>query len=221
MNHKTLIILAKAPIRGRVKTRLVPPLTHEQSLALHQAFIKDTLERVSRLGGIKLCLGYYPRGYKHKFNGLLPPGTELFCQRGKDLGERMKNALQRYLMHAEQVVVIGADSPCLPTSYIQDAFGQLDSHQLVIGPALDGGYYLIGGRVTAPEAFSHIPWGTERVFELTRARLTRSGYKYAVLPAWFDIDRPEDLHYLKRYLARTPRRLPATRRVIANCLPID
>jgi hypothetical protein len=215
--QNVLITFAKAPVLGRVKTRLVPPLTYEQSYALHQAFIEDTLNKISRLPDIKPCLGYYPRGQKHKFNGMLPVEIDLFCQAGNDLGERMQNALKRYLKQAQQVVIIGADVPSLPEEYIQQAFEQLVSHDIVIGPAEDGGYYLIGSKADPPDIFSNIPWGTEKVFESTRIRLKQSGCKYAILPSWPDIDRPEDLYHLHHYLIHNPHRLPATRRVMADC----
>ena len=89
-----------------------------------------------------------------------------------------------------------------------------------VGPATDGGYYLIGSRIKAPEIFPNMPWGTDKVFEMTHAQLTQRGYKYAVLPAWFDVDTPEDLHHLKHYLAQNPHSLPATRKTMASCLPI-
>lgn len=219
MGDKILILFAKAPILGRVKTRLVPPLTYQQSHDLHRAFIKDTLERVSELCGVRLYLGYYPKGHEDKFKGLLPEGVELFCQQGRDLGERMQNAFVRFLKPDNQVVIMGTDIPFLPTKYIQDAFAKLNSHDVVIGPAIDGGYYLIGSKVDVPEIFQDMPWGTDKVFELTRSRLKQSGYKHASISSCHDIDRPEDLYQLNHYLTHNSHQLPATREVMASCLP--
>ncbi len=211
-----LIVFAKAPILGRVKTRLAPPLSYRQSYVLHRAFIKDTLKRITRLKDIKPCLGYYPKGYKHKFKGLLPPGMELFCQQGKNLGQRMQNALKRYLVQNGKVVIIGADIPGLPLGYIREAFNQLDEHEVVLGPAADGGYYLVGSKLIPPEIFTEIAWGTDKVYEQTCARLNHSGYKYSNISPWFDVDRPQDLSRLKQLLEQNPQILPATRKVMAS-----
>jgi rSAM/selenodomain-associated transferase 1 len=211
-----LIIFSKAPIIGQVKTRLAPLLTDSQICTLHLAFIKNTLNQATQLSQTKICLGYYPRGYKHTFAGVLPSGIELFCQRGRDLGERMGDALRRFTKQAEAVIIIGGDLPLLPLHYIQDAFKRLKKHQVVIGPATDGGYYLIGSTLDVTDIFSHIPWGTNKVFELTCTRLKQQKYKYYVLPPCSDVDTPDDLFRLKQYLTRYPDQLPAIREVVGN-----
>ena len=113
----------------------------------------------------------------------------------------METALTTELQEFEKVVIIGTDSPTLPPRFVDEAFGLLEQQDVVLGPACDGGYFLIGARGTAPRVFpQEMPWGTETVLTKTMARLVEQGVSFGLLPFWYDVDRPEDLSLLKLHL---------------------
>ncbi len=118
-------------------------------------------------------------------------------QKGSDLGERMKNAfLWGFSKGFQKIVMIGSDSPTLPAYFIQQAFFRLKSEPIVFGPALDGGYYLIGMRPPIPDIFNNIRWGSKNVLSDTKKRLCR----FDLLPYWYDVDYPKDLRFLKQHI---------------------
>ena len=124
----------------------------------------------------------------------LPEGLREREQSGGHLGERLEHAFDDLLAAAaDRAVIFGADCPALDPAVLDQAFDALESHDVALGPARDGGYYLIGLRRRAPELFRDIEWGTSRVFELTRARASRAALTVAALPALDDLDTPEDL----------------------------
>lgn len=189
-----LIIFAKAPVPGEVKTRLQPHLSPEECASIHASFIKDTIMLAKRVKGAAIFLACHP-GVENPFFQKLSEDFDirLMTQNGKDLGERMSNAIKRGLeMGYKRVVVIGSDSPDLPPEYIKAGFEMLDSTDMAVGPARDGGYYLIGGRRELP-VFDGIPWSSDKVFELTLEKAGRYGITFSVLEKWYDIDTWEDL----------------------------
>jgi rSAM/selenodomain-associated transferase 1 len=114
-------------------------------------------------------------------------------QNGPDLGARMQDALEWALQRAPWAVLIGSDCPGYDSDYLQTAFAALERHDAVLGPALDGGYVLIGMRRAAPELFADMPWSTTGVLDTTRQRLQRKGWSWQELPTLRDIDTPQDL----------------------------
>jgi len=190
-----LVQFARAPEMGRVKTRLQPVLGESGCLALHRALVAHVFESI-RTGGLAhqelWCSEHHP------FFAQLTDATATLvrCQCGTDLGARMAHAFADRLVHYRKVILIGSDCPALGPSYLKEALLALDESPVVLGPATDGGYVLIGLTGCAPQLFSDIPWGTEHVMSATRQRLIELGLRWRELEAMSDIDRPEDLRRL-------------------------
>jgi rSAM/selenodomain-associated transferase 1 len=192
--------MAKAPIAGTVKTRLVPPLTAAQAADLCRSLLLDQLEHLRALAVADLYVAYAPSDARAVIEELMPPEFRCFSQSGKDLGTRMSKIFDRLLDHEYQrVVLIGGDLPALPLSYLEQAFETLEapSKRLVLGPSRDGGYYLVGMNRRTPEIFQAMTWSHDRVLAQTLARLAAMGIGSELLPGWFDIDTTDDLRRLK------------------------
>jgi len=193
---------------------MVPWLREEEALRLHAALLEDSL-RLLRAGAADS--GAVPFvSFSEAWNPGSRPGCEEIAraasgmmripQRGADLGERLEKTF-RTLIDREfrRVVVIGSDSPTLPVSILKGAFAALQKDgDVVLGPAEDGGYYLIGATRPVPRMFEKIPWGTEAVMQATLAALDRSGARAVILSPWHDVDRPHDLERVRRDLSRRP-----------------
>lgn len=199
---KGLILFAKAPQPGRVKTRLVPQLSAEQASGLYQAFVMDLVSATGRLKGITRIMACDPARHHPFFDSIAHRfGMKLIDQQGANLGERMKNAINAaHRLKLGPVVIIGTDSPTLPMEFVRQAFGVLHSRELVLGPSCDGGYYLIGCGKRIPPVFEGIPWGTDRVLAMTLKRITDLKLQCALLPFWYDVDHVEDLRLLTAHL---------------------
>lgn len=192
MAEAALIVFARAPVPGRVKTRLARRLSMEERLALHCAFLNDTLEMAAGVAGADKYLAL------DKIIGseslAIPPGFKIIEQRGEGLGERLHRAFEQLFGSGyRRVIAIGSDSPTLPPSFLEEALGCLAEFEVVIGPARDGGYYLIGCSRLEPGLFERIPWGSRRVLGTTLDRIKKLGLSYSLLPQWHDIDRWRDL----------------------------
>ena len=199
---KTLIIFAKAPKPGQVKTRLGPDLSPEEASRLYEAFVMDVLRATEGLCGITRIVGCTPTQDDPFFRSLADRyPIQLMDQQGVDLGERMRKALEEtHCQGPGPVVIIGTDSPTLPMEFIQKAFVLLCDHELVLGPSHDGGYYLIGCRENIPPIFEKIPWGSDQVFAMTLKRVVDLKLKCALLPFWYDVDTLSDLKLLAMHL---------------------
>ncbi|NOZ23034.1 MAG: glycosyltransferase [Planctomycetes bacterium] len=194
-------IFMKEPVPGRVKTRLLDRLGAEESARLYEAFLRDTVEKVSRIECHARCLAYWPEAARSCAEGLAPHGFLLHAQEGGDLGERLAAFFDWYFDHGiERVVVVGSDSPTLPGALIEQALEALYHAPAVVGPCYDGGYYLIGLSRSAPEVFHGIDWGSERVFAQTMKRLRSAGMTFRALDPWYDVDTAESLAFLIQHL---------------------
>jgi rSAM/selenodomain-associated transferase 1 len=131
-------------------------------------------------------------------------------QEGEDLGARLKQAFsQAFDENVKGVVVMGSDSPTVPLECINEAFDELSHHDVVLGPALDGGYYLLGSSRYVPDLFEHISWGSPTVLQETVDALQRAGSSYSLLIEWYDIDTAEDLARLREEITYISRNHPA------------
>lgn len=202
MSRNALIVFVKAPIKGMVKTRLSPHLSDIEILRLYKSFLKMITMRCGMLKGVDRFLGCTPSKDDAFLLSLSKRyGYECFEQRGKNLGERILNAFKEYFNEGyRKVVIIGSDSPTIPLEYIKDAFRSLDKIDFVLGPCIDGGYYLVGARAVYEDIFKGIPWDTSEVLNKTLDRLNSKDIDYFLLPFWYDIDRIEDLSFYKRHL---------------------
>jgi rSAM/selenodomain-associated transferase 1 len=201
---EVLIIFARAPEPGRVKTRLVPALGAEAACALHAACVLDVHARHTDHAPPHREVVLYRAGdtAAEFWRGLPGPQRD---QHGVDLGERMARAIGQELARAPKVVILGADSPTLPPERVDAAFAALEHAPVVLGPAEDGGYYLLGARDRLPPVFSGPIWGTARVLADTCDLLDAAGLRYQRLEDCFDVDRPEDLERLRRAVEAIPR----------------
>jgi rSAM/selenodomain-associated transferase 1 len=202
-----IAVMAKAPRPGRVKTRLTPPLSRAGSARLARCFLLDTIAGVAQVERARRVVLYTPRTSRQLFRRMAG-GFILVPQRSGDLGRRLASAF-RDLLHLGlgPVVVIGTDVPSLPTSILEEALSRLDDPRVdaVLGPSEDGGYYLVGLRKLSPDLFRRIAWSTPKVFEQTIARSRAQRLRIRLLPRWWDVDTPEDLDRLRRWLAAHPR----------------
>ena len=197
-----LIVFAKKPLPGRVKTRLQPEITPEMSLEIYRSFVEDTLENISGFPETETWLGCYPEADDPWFRELSARYTlRLFNQEGENLGVRMERAFRKLNDRSIQFkVIIGTDSPHLPAEYISEAFYYLKSYPVVIGPSRDGGYYLLGIAGNLPPIFDDIKWSTNTVFTSTIRKLEEENIRYHLLPEGFDVDTFKDLLHLKSHL---------------------
>lgn len=211
---RRLALFTKPPIAGRVKTRLQTELSAEQAAALHRAFLLDLLEQLPTGAFSTTLLWALDPGAEPP--ELAPArGLEWAPQSGGDLGERMVRGLGALAGSAASVAAIGSDLPELTNATIEQAFARLETgDDVVIGPSLDGGYYLIALRRPRPEIFREIAWSTERVLEQTLERCASAGLRVSQLAPARDIDHPDDLRALAGRLQGTMR-CPHTRRALA------
>jgi rSAM/selenodomain-associated transferase 1 len=205
-----LAIMAKAPRVGAVKTRLCPPLRAPEAAELARCFLLDTVDRVRMVAGARPIVAYAPIEAQGQFEEAAP-GFALIAQRGGDLGERQLHLIEDVLaLGLQAALVIGTDAPTLPRECLDEAVSLVMAPDVdvVLGPAEDGGYYLIGMRVSRPALFEHMPWSTPTVLGRTLERAQRLGLRVACLPTWFDVDTRADLERLRVELEATPGAAP-------------
>lgn len=188
-----LMVFARAPEPGRAKTRLAATLGDEAAAALHGAFVLDVLDAHTRSD--RRVVLYRTGDLRHALWSQVDPHVEQREQGEGDLGARMASAFAACLAESpgSRVIVLGTDSPALPPGRVDAAFAALIDHDAVVGPADDGGYYLLGLRRPCPALFEGIAWGTSRVFEDTRARLLDANCRWALLDPEYDVDVEADL----------------------------
>jgi len=203
MNHadeRCIILFVKYPEKGKVKKRLSEEIGADAAVALYQNFVLDLLASVKGLS-IPLWVCFYPPDDSEKFSLWLGAQYRFIPQKGKDLGERMKNAFSHAFYHGfRKVILIGSDIPDLPNDFIDSAFLSLATSDAVIGPSHDGGYYLIGfgSDLFVPEIFEGITWGSNTVLQETLEILRLKGKKVHSLPEWGDVDTLSDLRDLQK-----------------------
>ena len=193
-----ILIFAKAPVPGQVKTRLIPGLGAEGAAHLHGTLLEKTISQAVASGLAPVSFWCAPSTDHPAFQRLASEcGIGLETQVGEDLGERMLRAAEQGLREAGSVLLIGTDCPALSPIHLRQALLWLESGKdAVIGPAEDGGYVLLGLKRTHPQLFRGIEWGSDRVLSDTRERLSTLGWRWEELETLWDLDRPEDL---KRY----------------------
>ncbi|HTN28211.1 MAG TPA: TIGR04282 family arsenosugar biosynthesis glycosyltransferase [Burkholderiales bacterium] len=195
-----LVVFAKAPQPGRVKTRLAPLLGEQGAARLHARMIEDTLRVAVRAGFERVELHCVPHARHATFSALAQRHSLILRAQGRgDLGVRMQRAFERALRTARVVVLIGTDCPVLRVADLRAAARALQGGaDAALSPAEDGGYALIGLRRTSPRLFSGIEWGSDSVLAQTRLHLRELGWRWRELRTVWDVDRPEDYARLER-----------------------
>jgi len=234
-----IAVMAKAPRPGAVKTRLTPPLTPDAASSLSASFLRDITENIAlaaRDMAIDGYIAYAPAGYERAFDGMLADGTRRVLADGTKISAPEVHGFGCSLLHAAQslflrghdaVCLLNSDSPTLPTALLTRAAWQLaePGDRVVLGPAEDGGYYVIGMKAPHLHLFQNIDWSTDRVAAQTRERARALGLAVHELDTWYDVDDAAALQRLCRELASPsevkglrPYAAPTTARLIERLL---
>ena len=196
-----LIIFAREPVPGQVKTRLIPALGADGACSLHLKLLRRTIHTAMQCPGIQVELWTDSESCPVELRAMIADHSlRLRRQRGADLGRRMHHAIGDALDRSSGAVLIGSDCPDWRAEDLMQAFHKLQVNDVVLAPAMDGGYVLMGCRRLAIELFSGIPWGSEQVLAMTRKRLRSLEWRWHELPAHPDIDREPDLKLVPELL---------------------
>ena len=233
-NVCALAVMTKMPAAGSSKTRLSPPLTPPEAAALSECFLRDTCDNIVRIASDGRADGvavYTPVGAEDVYAELLPSAFSLIPQRGESFGERLFHASEDLIaLGYDSLCLIDSDSPTLPAEFLRAAVKALarPGDRVVLGPAKDGGYYLIGLKQAHRHVFDEIDWSTPRVLGQTIDRAKERKLPVTILPSWFDVDDGETLRQLCTEIfqsngnsAAIPYRAPHTRRYLARLLASD
>ena len=190
---------------GQVKTRLASGIGAEKAAAVYKAFLDVQVSRFAQLNDPQIV--FSPEDRQREFESLLGAQIEtwqLQPQAGGDLGNRMAQFFQdSFDQGFERVTLIGSDTPTLPLGLIQHVGPLLDTHDVVLGPTEDGGYYLVAAKHGVPPIFTDIAWSTENVWHQTIEKLEQNNVPFTVLPTWYDVDDADDLQRLRIELSST------------------
>lgn len=199
---QTFGMFVKHPQPGQVKTRLAAEIGADAAAGLYAAFVRDLAARFETVAE-RCVLGYAPAtGAAQQYFRQFAPAFDLWPQPDVDLGERMGRFFADHLQSpTDRAVLIGSDSPTLPRALVEQAFQALDTADCVLGPATDGGYYLVGLRGRAWPIFDDITWSAPTVLAQTIARVQSAGTRLALLAPWYDVDTAADLALLGGHIA--------------------
>ena len=208
-------VMSKAPLAGRVKTRMVPPLTPEEAAELNRCFLRDTAAAISsacshravgdarKTARASAIAVYTPVGAELAYKDILPDDFSLLPQRGDKFGERLYFAVEDlFKCGFDSVCLIDSDSPTVPAENFAEAVELLSTSddRIVLGPSDDGGYYLIGVKKPHRHLFEQVDWSTERVLNQTIQRATEIGLEVKLLPSGYDVDDADSLRRLRNQL---------------------
>ena len=220
-----IVIMAKQPVPGNVKTRLCPPLTPVQAADLYEAFLIDTSVLVSSIENADAFIACDPDTARDYFSRTLSFPMTCIPQGPGDLGSRLSRiSFQVFSRGYRKLIVLASDTPHLPQDSVRQAFARLDRIDVVLGPCDDGGYYLIGSRFHEPGLFAGISWSTADVLDQTIGRVRDAGMTCELLPPCYDIDTKEDAERLMLDLQHhdtgDTTRCPQTREALAGLADI-
>jgi rSAM/selenodomain-associated transferase 1 len=201
-----VLCFVKYPEKGQVKLRLIANLDDDVVVELYRNFVLDLVSLLKKLD-TQFYLCFSPLNAQKKYQEWLGSSYSYVPQEGNDLGERMKNGFcYAFTEEFRRVILIGSDSPDLPGDFLRNAIVELQTHDMVLGPSFDGGYYLIGFRddTFLPSVFDGISWSSSSVFQETISRIKNAGRSLSLLPVWSDVDIISDLKNLVRRNRNTP-----------------
>jgi len=194
MMEKALLIFAKNLIYGRVKTRIAATMGNDLAMDIYQQLLSRTHLAAKTADADKIV--FYSDYIEEDIWDIKEFEKEI--QQGNDLGERMKNAfITAFEKSYEKVIIVGTDCPQIDEKILEDAFAELDDHDIIIGPSTDGGYYLLGLKKAEPFLFENIKWSTGSVLKETISRCITNNWSYFLLPELTDIDEEKDLAHFK------------------------
>ena len=201
-----VIVFVKNPVPGQVKTRLTPHLSPEQAASLYRAFLIDWCNTLSTISTAHRVIAYTPSDGLKALQTLIGEDSVYIPQVGASLGERLIAAARWACDQGySKFLFVGSDSPTLPIQYVERALDLLESRDVIIGPSVDGGYYLIGfskhgASLSIPNIFEGITWSTEVVFQQTLEKIQVVNARLGLLPPWYDVDTPTGLQLLRDHL---------------------
>ncbi|HEX8736203.1 MAG TPA: TIGR04282 family arsenosugar biosynthesis glycosyltransferase [Pyrinomonadaceae bacterium] len=195
---RAVIIMAKAPLAGTVKTRLQPYFSAAECAQLAACFLNDAINKAKTLK-TELILAYSPAGETDYFRALADEKTSLVEQKGDNLGEKMFSAFEfAFAQNADAAVMIGTDSPTFPEDFIEQAFEFLEiNSDAVLGKTEDGGFYLIGLRKPDARIFERVKWSSPQAFAQVRENIMNLNWHLREVPGWYDVDEPKDFEQLR------------------------
>lgn len=197
---RLIVQFARAPVAGFVKTRMLPHLSRQEALKLHESLVIMCCKQLIASGLAEVQLWVDDQPDHPLFLSCLDRGvSSIKVQRGSDLGEKMFDCLSHSLREYQSVILVGSDCPAIDHRYLIEAFQALESVPLVFGPALDGGYVLLGAREIYTELFDDISWGESTVLRKSLAAAKRLGAEVSILKSLRDIDRPSDLYHYSEH----------------------
>lgn len=214
-----ILIMAKQPVVGQAKTRLVPFLSAVEAAQVYEALLLDTIDLVVQINpAADLAIAITPAGARPYFEAHTPAGTRLIPVSGANIGECLAQALNTALaMGYSRALALNSDGPSLPGAFLLEAVAALDEAEVVIGPGEDGGFYLIGVKRLNSAIFDAIEWSTDRVLGQTMQRAAALGLQVRLLQPWYDIDSPADLLRLADEISTLPpTSLARTRAILAQ-----
>ena len=210
-----LIVFAREPKAGKVKTRLQKYLSKDMCVQLYKAFLNDTLELARAIKCFDKVLAYDSFTLEPAYLKTIARDFIFYKQNGRNLGEKMYNAFKFAMrMNCDRTVIIGSDSPNLPVKYVKEAYRRLDRSDIVLGPSYDGGYYLIGVKKPCAGIFRGVKWGSRTVLENTVKNAGNIGKIVSILEKWYDIDDFAALTLLRKDLKKDKKAAPWTRKLL-------
>jgi rSAM/selenodomain-associated transferase 1 len=220
----TLGVFAKQPTAGRVKTRLAAATSPAWAAEVAEAFLRDLLDQLAGVPARRVVV-FDPPDAAPFFRGIAADRYAVAPQGEGDLGQRLGRFCNDTLAAgAGGVVVVGTDSPTMPRQFILEALNAMNAADVVLGPATDGGYYLLGCRAWFPELFTDIAWSSSRVLGQTVAKVRGLSLRLHLLPPWYDVDTLDDWHTLAGHLAAlrlagADPRIPRTEALLSQPIP--
>ena len=213
-----VVVMAKAPREGFVKTRLTGVYPAREVVRLSECMLGDTVALVQTLSGVHVAV-MCPSGDVDAIERCLPGGVQVVGQHGHGLAAALASVFERFLPDFRRVVAVDSDSPHLPTVRLQSAFELLEANDVVVGPTEDGGYYLVGASAMHPHLFDPAPLGTDGARNSLLENARRLGLSVAFTDACYDVDLPADLRRLAAELHIEPTRAPRTAALLASWRP--
>jgi rSAM/selenodomain-associated transferase 1 len=212
-----VVVMAKAPREGSVKTRLTGAYAPRDVVQLSDCMLRDTLSLVRALSRVRVAV-MCPSEDVADVASRLPAGVEVVSQRGGGLAAALMSAFEQFVPQFRRVVAIDSDSPHLPLAIVESAFELLAASDVVVGPTEDGGYYLVGASAVHPRLFDAAPLGTGSARDALLGNARALGLSLALTEPWYDVDLPADLLRLAAELRLEPSRAPRTAALLASWL---
>ena len=213
-----VVVMAKAPREGSVKTRLTGAYAPRDVVQLSECMLCDTLALVQALSRVHVAV-MCPAGDVAEIGARLPAGVQVVGQRGDGLAAALASVFEHFVPGFRRVVAVDSDSPHLPLAILESVFELLETNDVVVGPTEDGGYYLVGASATHPRIFDSAPLGTRNARDALLGNARTLGLSVAFTEPWYDVDVPADLRRLAAELRNAPARAPRTAALLASWQP--